>query len=324
MRRAARRSRRRCCSAPSARPRPTAARRARWETRAPPLRTARRTRLLAHPRPLPSPLPAPPRDQIAAWKAGHKHKCGARAGQSAAAAQLRRAARGGARVDAARATAGPTAEQNRLGARERVLSALGTSPRHDGEMGNIASRLQSLGIPDWMVEGFITLAKVGDLHNRQDFNGIIALEDDLLGYVAKLQSDTQPASVSTEMAVFQIYMNLGNAYYFRSLPDLFISDQSEQARVASETSMASAEGYLDKCMSIYDRGSQRRMQEAHSVLAQSSPETLGSEHFDPTWHRGVKRSREYAHIHTYKDTCLRTKMLLYAHVYVYMRSCTGC
>ena len=34
-----------------------------------PLRTARRTRLLAHPRPLPSPLPAPPRHQIAAWKA---------------------------------------------------------------------------------------------------------------------------------------------------------------------------------------------------------------------------------------------------------------
>ena len=44
--RAVRRSRRRCCSAPSARARPTAARRARWETRAPPLRTARRTRLL--------------------------------------------------------------------------------------------------------------------------------------------------------------------------------------------------------------------------------------------------------------------------------------
>ena len=34
-----------------------------------PPRTARRTRLLAHPRPLPSPLPAPPRHQIAAWKA---------------------------------------------------------------------------------------------------------------------------------------------------------------------------------------------------------------------------------------------------------------
>ena len=35
----------------------------------PPPRTGRRTRLLAHPRPLPSPLPAPPRHQIAAWKA---------------------------------------------------------------------------------------------------------------------------------------------------------------------------------------------------------------------------------------------------------------
>ena len=36
----------------------------------PPLRTARRTRLLAHPRPLPLlPLPAPSRHQIAAWKA---------------------------------------------------------------------------------------------------------------------------------------------------------------------------------------------------------------------------------------------------------------
>ena len=82
-------------------------------TRAPPLRTARRTRLFAHPRPLPSPLPAPPRHQIAAWKAGHKHKCGA-PGQGAAAAQLRRAAQGGAQLEAARAPAGLTAQQRRL------------------------------------------------------------------------------------------------------------------------------------------------------------------------------------------------------------------
>ena len=51
--------------------------------------------------------------QIAAWKAGHKHKCGA-PGQGAAAAQLRRAAGGGARAEATRAPAGLTAQQWRL------------------------------------------------------------------------------------------------------------------------------------------------------------------------------------------------------------------
>jgi len=71
----------------------------------------RRARLLAHPRPLPSPLPAPPRHQIAAWKAGHKHECGAPGQGGAAAAKLRSAARGGAaRAEAARSPA----EQNRL------------------------------------------------------------------------------------------------------------------------------------------------------------------------------------------------------------------
>ena len=55
----------------------------------------------------------PPRHQIAAWKAGHKHKCGA-PGQGAAAAQLRRAAQGGAQLEAARAPAGLTAQQRRL------------------------------------------------------------------------------------------------------------------------------------------------------------------------------------------------------------------
>ena len=79
----------------------------------PPPRTVRRTRLLAHPRPLPPRLPATPRHQIAAWKAGHKHKCGA-PGQGAAAAQLRRAAQGGAQLEAARAPAGLTAQQWRL------------------------------------------------------------------------------------------------------------------------------------------------------------------------------------------------------------------
>ena len=53
------------------------------------------------------------RRQITAWKAGHKHKCGA-PGQGAAAAQLRRAAQGGARAEAARAPAGLTAQQRRL------------------------------------------------------------------------------------------------------------------------------------------------------------------------------------------------------------------
>ena len=96
-----------------------------------PPRTARRTRLLAHPRPLPSPLPAPPRHQIAAWKAGHKHKCGA-PGQGAAAAQLRRAAQGGAQLEASRAPAGLTAQQRRLKTRlnelqdaDRVVTRLG-------------------------------------------------------------------------------------------------------------------------------------------------------------------------------------------------------
>ena len=54
--------------------------------------------------------------QTAAWKAGHKHKCGA-PGQGVAVAQLRRAARGGAQLEAARAPAGLTAQQNRLVAR---------------------------------------------------------------------------------------------------------------------------------------------------------------------------------------------------------------
>ena len=44
-------------------------------------------RLLAHLHPPPSPLPAPPRRQTAAWKAGHKHQCGA-PGQGAAAVFL--------------------------------------------------------------------------------------------------------------------------------------------------------------------------------------------------------------------------------------------
>ena len=55
----------------------------------------------------------PPRRQTAAWKAGHKHQCGA-PGQGAAAAQLRRAAQGGAQLEAARAPAGLTAQQRRL------------------------------------------------------------------------------------------------------------------------------------------------------------------------------------------------------------------
>ena len=65
-------------------------------------------------RPFPSLPPLPlRRHQIAAWKAGHKHKCGA-PGQGAAAAQLRRAAQGGAQLEAARAPAGLTAQQRRL------------------------------------------------------------------------------------------------------------------------------------------------------------------------------------------------------------------
>ena len=61
-----------------------------------------------------------PRRQTAAWKAGHKHKCGA-PGQGAAAAQLRRAAQAGA----ARAPAGLTPEQNRLGMRLSALQDAG-------------------------------------------------------------------------------------------------------------------------------------------------------------------------------------------------------
>ena len=63
------------------------------------------------------------RHQIAAWKAGHKHKCGAH-GQGAAAAKLRRAAREGAAcAEAESAPAGLTAEQNRLGMRLSELAA---------------------------------------------------------------------------------------------------------------------------------------------------------------------------------------------------------
>ena len=68
-------------------------------------------------------FPCPSRRQIAAWKAGHKHKCGAQ-GQGAAAAKLRSAARAGAALgEAARAPAGLTAEQNRLVTRLQVLQA---------------------------------------------------------------------------------------------------------------------------------------------------------------------------------------------------------
>ena len=85
-----------------------------------PPRKARRTRLLAHPRPLPFPLPAPPRHQIAAWKAGHKHKCGA-PGQGAAAAQLRRAARCAGSASRCRARPGARGERALALARERAL-----------------------------------------------------------------------------------------------------------------------------------------------------------------------------------------------------------
>ena len=85
-----------------------------------------RARLLTHPRPLTFPLNAPPRcRQTAAWKAGHKHECGA-PGQGAAAAKLRSAARAGAALaEAARAPAGLTAEQIRLVTRLHVLEDAG-------------------------------------------------------------------------------------------------------------------------------------------------------------------------------------------------------
>ena len=84
---------------------------------APAARRAPRTRVPASarsPAPAPVPLPAPPPTaQTAAWKAGHKHRCGV-PGQAAAATQIRRAAQGGAQLEAARAPAGLTAQQRRL------------------------------------------------------------------------------------------------------------------------------------------------------------------------------------------------------------------
>ena len=65
------------------------------------------------------PLPFLTLSQTAAWKAGHKHECGV-PGQGAAAAQIRRAARGGAR-----APAGLTAQQDKLRTRMNELQLAG-------------------------------------------------------------------------------------------------------------------------------------------------------------------------------------------------------
>jgi len=103
-------------------------------TAAPPPRTARRTRAcvcsLTHLRPCHVPLPALRCSQTAAWKAGHKHECGA-LGQGAAVAQLRGAAGVAARDDAGPAAESSclrpcmTAEQRRLVTKLNELVAAG-------------------------------------------------------------------------------------------------------------------------------------------------------------------------------------------------------
>ena len=84
---------------------------------------ARATAPARSPATAPFPPPCPSHRQIAAWKAGHKHECGA-PGQGGAVAKLRSAARAdAARAEAARAPAGLTVEQNRLGMRLSELAA---------------------------------------------------------------------------------------------------------------------------------------------------------------------------------------------------------
>ena len=112
-----RRWRRRCCNAPSARPRPTVARRVRWEARRPAPRTARRTRArFCSPSPFPHPLP----DRcVEGWTQARVRRAGA--GRGSGANQACRPG-GRARAGGADCAAGQTKDEDERATTRRRLA----------------------------------------------------------------------------------------------------------------------------------------------------------------------------------------------------------